>query len=78
MIPVMCRHYTKQTQLTLWYFSPRQPSPNSWHEFITIFGGEGSLQALYEGLSKYQEVCFTPVTKVEKLIVIFWDLFGAI
>ena len=33
---------------------------------------------LYQGLSKHQEVCFTPVTKVEKLIVIFCDLFGAI
>ena len=31
-----------------------------------------------QGLSKHQEVCFTPLTKVEKLIVIFCDLFGAI
>ena len=28
------------------------------------------------GLSKRQEVCFTPLTKVEKFIVIFLDLFG--
>ena len=33
---------------------------------------------IYQGLSKHQEVCFNPVTKVEKFIVIFWDLFGAI
>ena len=26
----------------------------------------------------HQEVCFTPVTKVPKLIVVFWDLVGAI
>ena len=34
--------------------------------------------SLNERLSKHQEVCFTHVTKVEKLIVIFWDFFGAI
>ena len=33
---------------------------------------------IYQGLSKHQEVCFTPVTKIPKLIVVFWDLFGAI
>ena len=33
---------------------------------------------LYQSLSKHQKVCFTPVTKVEKMIVIFCDLFGAI
>ena len=33
---------------------------------------------LDQGLSKPQEVGFTPVTKVPKLIVVFWDLFGAI
>ena len=33
---------------------------------------------IYQGLSKHQEVCFTPVTKVKKLIVIFCDLFVAI
>ena len=33
---------------------------------------------LYQGLSKHQEVCFTPVTKIPKLIVVFCDPFGAI
>ena len=33
---------------------------------------------LDQGLRKHQEVWFTPVTKVEKFIVIFCDLFGAI
>ena len=27
-----------------------------------------------QGLSKHQEVGFTPVTKVTKIIVVFWDL----
>ena len=31
-----------------------------------------------QGLSKHQEVCFTPVTKMTKMIVIFWDLLGVI
>ena len=30
-----------------------------------------------QGLSKHQEGSSTPVTKVKKLIVIFWDLLGA-
>ena len=34
--------------------------------------------SINQGLRKHQEVCFTPVTKVEKLIVIFCDLFNAI
>ena len=34
--------------------------------------------SLNQGLSKHQEVCFTPVTKVEKNIVIFWDFFDKI
>ena len=33
---------------------------------------------LNQGLRKHQEVCFTPMTKVEKLIVIFCDLFDTI
>ena len=33
---------------------------------------------VYQGQSKHQVVCFTPVTKVDQLIMIFWDLFGAI
>ena len=33
---------------------------------------------IYQGLSKHQEVCFTRVTKVKKMIVIFWNLLGAI
>ena len=33
---------------------------------------------LDQGLSKHQEVSSTPVTKVKKLIVVFWDLLGAI
>ena len=32
----------------------------------------------YIQVSKHQEVCFTPVTKVPKLIVVFLDLVGAI
>ena len=33
---------------------------------------------LNRGLSKHQEVCFTPVTKVDGLILILFDLLGAI
>ena len=33
---------------------------------------------LDQGLSKHQEVSSTPVTKVKKIIVVFWDLLGAI
>ena len=33
---------------------------------------------LDEGLSKHQEVSPTPVTKVNKLVVVFWDLLGAV
>ena len=32
---------------------------------------------IHQGLSKHQEVGSTPVTKVTKLIVNFWDLLGA-
>ena len=38
----------------------------------------GSDTLLDQGLSKHQEVSYTPVTKVKKIIVGFWDLFGAI
>ena len=31
-----------------------------------------------QGVSKDQEVSLTPVTKVTKLIVVFWDLLGVI
>ena len=53
------------------------------YQNILIFFGEKKLHVLcgaftYQGLNNHQEVCFTPVTKAEKLIVIFWDLFGAI
>ena len=34
--------------------------------------------SINQGLRKHQKVCFTPVTKVEKLIVFLCDLFGAI
>ena len=34
--------------------------------------------SVYQGLSKHQEVSSTPVMKVKKLIVVFWDLLGAI
>ena len=37
-----------------------------------------SLETINQGLSKHPEVCFTPVTKVPKLIAVFWDLVGAI
>ena len=33
---------------------------------------------LYQGLSKHQEGCFTPVIKVKTFNVIFRDLLGAI
>ena len=33
---------------------------------------------LNQGPSKHQEVSSTPVTKVKKMIVVFWDLLGAI
>ena len=39
---------------------------------------EGRYTSIYQGLSKHQEVRFTPVTKITKLIVVFWDLSGAI
>ena len=42
-----------------------------WLYFFNYF-------CIYQGLSKHQEVCFTPVTKVQKMIVVFWDLVGAI
>ena len=32
---------------------------------------------IYRGLSKHQEDSSTPVTKVKKMILIFWDLLGA-
>ena len=38
----------------------------------------GKIKTLYQCLSKHQEVGVTPVTKVPKLIVVFWDLLGAI
>ena len=41
-------------------------------------GGEGSQSSLDQGLSKHQEFSSTPVTKVTKLIVLFWDLLGSI
>ena len=36
----------------------------------------GFLVALNQGLSKYQKVSSTPVTKVIKIIVVFCDLLG--
>ena len=33
---------------------------------------------LDQGLSKRQEVGFTPVTKIPKFILVFWDPLGAI
>ena len=33
---------------------------------------------LDQGRSKDQELSSIPVTKVKKMIVVFWDLFGAI
>ena len=36
------------------------------------------LKYLYQGLRKHQKVSSTFVTKVTKLIVVFWDLFSAI
>ena len=44
---------------------------------ISILWGSWE-NVLNQGLSKHQEVCFTPVTKITKLILAFWDLFGAI
>ena len=46
--------------------------------FSRCFYMESPSNDLNQGLSKHQEVCFTPVTKVEKFIVIFGHLFGAI
>ena len=34
--------------------------------------------SINQGLSKHQGVSSTPVTKVKKMIVCFWDLLGAI
>ena len=36
------------------------------------------IDRIYQGLSKHQEVSSTSVTKVTKLIVVPWDLLGAI
>ena len=36
------------------------------------------INTLNQGLSDHQEVCFTPVTKVKQIFVIFWDFLGAI
>ena len=36
------------------------------------------LQMYCQGIRKHQEVSSTPVTKVKKMIVVFWDLLGAI
>ena len=33
---------------------------------------------LHQGPREHQEVSSTPVTKVKKMIVVFWDLVGAI
>ena len=41
---------------------------NNFIEFVYI----------YQGLSKHQEVGFTPVMKVTTLILVFFDLIGAI
>ena len=43
-----------------------------------IRGAVIEIEAINQGLSKHQEVSFTPVMKVEKFIVIFCNLFGAI
>ena len=37
-----------------------------------------SVVTLDQGLSKHQEVGSTPVTKVKKIILNFWNLLGAI
>ena len=47
-------------------------------EMAVFLGMLIMLTYLYQSLSKHQEVGFTPVTKVPKLIVVFWDLVGAI
>ena len=36
-----------------------------------------SVVCINQGLSKHQEVSFTSVMKVTKVIVVFWDLHGA-
>ena len=36
------------------------------------------LTLIYQGLSKHQKVSSTPLTKVKKMIVGFWDLLGAV
>ena len=38
----------------------------------------GTYGSIYQGPSKHQEIGFTPVTKVPKLIVFFSDLIDAI
>ena len=43
--------------------------------FQTLFLKRNTLD---QDLSKQQELCFTPVTNVKTLIVIFCNLFGAI
>ena len=49
-----------------------------WHIYTRPRPTKVGKGHLYQGLSKHQEVSSTPVTKVTKLIVVFWDLFGAI
>ena len=53
----------------------------SWslsHPFLKISSKHLHSQTINQGLSKHQEVRSTPVTKVKKMIAVFWDLLGAI
>ena len=49
-----------------------------FHEVLDRWLWHVNTNKLNQGLSKHQEVRFTPVTKITKLIVVFWDLSSAI
>ena len=46
--------------------------------YIPISKKKTKKKNIHQGLSKHQEVGFTPMTKVSKLIGVFWYLIGAI
>ena len=59
-----------------------RPGDDECHCLTSFIIGKIERESLFtsinQGLSKHQEVGFTPVTKVPKFIVVFWDLLGAI
>ena len=60
------------------YLANHQTGANSPTVAVMVFRTALRMGTLHQGLSKHQELCFTPVTKVEKLNETFCNLFGAI